>query len=821
MPIRTLSTLLVLLAVGSAPAAELKVYPPEVTISGPNRTQQLLVALEENGRVVGDGKGTANFASSDPKVATVSATGLVTAVGNGEVTITATWLARPVQVPVKVSAGADWSFRNHVVPALTKNGCNSGGCHGALAGKGGFKLSLRGYDPDSDHFVLTRQAVARRVDLTNPAESLFLKKTLRQLPHGGGTRFEEGSDAHALLLAWVKAGAPGPKESDARLERIELYPKAALLKPKDTLRVIVRAIYSDGTLEDVTRWSRFGSSEDLVAGVNEEGLVTVAGYGEAAITVGFGTKVATLPVTSPYPNKHDAAAFANSPRNNFVDELVLKKLDLLRLPPSGQCSDAEFVRRVFLDTCGVLPTTEETKAFLADPAADKRAKLIDRLLERPEYVDYWAYKWSDMLLISSRKLPQPAMWAFYRSVRQSVADNEPWDRFARGIVTASGSTLTNGAGNFFVLHKDISDLAESTAVTFLGMSITCARCHNHPLEKWTQDEYWAFANLFSRVGLKNGDRPGEVVVQTRSEGDALHLRHGVPMPPMPLDFKPMPADSPLDRRTYFADWLTSPGNPYFARALVNRVWKNFMGRGLVEAEDDLRETNPPTNRELFDTLAADFVKHRFDVKHLMRTILNSAAYQRSSKPLPANAADDRFYSRYLIRRLPAEVILDAYSDISGVPTAFNLLKSNAGDSETPIATYPAGTRAVQLPDSLAASRFLEAFGRADRVQTCACERTADASVTQALHLNNGVTLNDKLRAANSVVAKWLTAKLTDAEIVDRVFLAALSRQPTTEEKAKFLAILADAAKDGAAARREAIEDFVWAVLTGREFLFNH
>ena len=656
---RFFSLSLLLFAAPAATAAELRVYPPEVAIGGPNRTQQLLVVQEENNRAIADLTGKTTFTSSNTAIAKVDAAGLVTAVGPGEATVTVKSGTESITVKVKVEPADNWSFRSHVVPTLTKNGCNSGGCHGALAGKGGLKLSLRGYDPDSDYFVLTRQALARRVDLTNPADSLMAKKAVRAVPHGGGKRFEDGSDFHTLLLDWMKAGAPAPQDSDAKLLRIETFPKAALLKPKDTLRTIVRAIYSDGRIEDVTRWAKFGSSEELVANVSDDGLITVAGHGEAAVNVLFGSRVTTLSITSPFDNKLDAAAFSKSPKNNFVDELVLKKLELLRLPPSVQCTDAEFIRRAFLDSCGILPKPDEVKAFLADTDPKKRAKLVDKLLERPEFVDYWAMKWSDLLLVSSRKLPQPAMWAFYRSVRRSVADNEPWDQFARGLVTASGSTLTNGAGNFFVLHKDVSDLAESTALTFLGMSITCARCHNHPLEKWTQDEYWAFANLFSRVGLKTGDRAGDVLVQSRGEGDALHLRRGVPMPPMPLDGKPLPADSSLDRRAYFADWLTSPDNPYFAKALVNRVWKNFMGRGLVEAEDDLRETNPATNRELFDALAADFVKQKFDVKHLMRTILNSAAYQRSSKPLPGNAADDRFYSQYLIRRLPAEVILDA------------------------------------------------------------------------------------------------------------------------------------------------------------------
>jgi hypothetical protein len=715
----------------------------------------------------------------------------------------------------------DWSFRNHIIPTMTKLGCNSGACHGALAGKGGFKLSLRGFDPETDWFVMTRQAQARRVDLTNPAESLLLKKTTRTLPHGGGKRIVEGDDHYALLFDWMKANAPGPREADVRLSGIEVFPKAALMKPKDSLRVIVRAIYSDGATEDVTRWARFGSSEDLVAGVTEDGFATVTGHGEAAIIVNFGTKVATLTITSPFPNAIDTAEFAKAPRNNFVDELILKKLELLRLPPSGPATDAEFVRRAYLDTCGILPPVDEAMAFLADTDMKKRSKLIDRLLERPEFVDYWAYRWSDLLLVSSRKLPQQGMWAFYRKIRQSVGDNQPWDAFARDILTASGSTLSNGGGNYFVLHKDVSELAEATAITFLGMSVGCAKCHNHPLEKWTQDEYWAYANLFSRVGLKNGDRSGEVLVQSRLDGEALHLRKGVALSPTPLDGKAFPVDAANDRRGYFTDWLTAPDNPYFARAIVNRVWKNYMGRGLVEAEDDLRVSNPASNPELLDALATDFIKNKFDLKHLMRMILNSTAYQRSSKPMPANAADDRFYSRYLLRRLPGEVILDAYSDVTSVPTSFNQLKSAAGDSATPILTYPAGTRAVQLPDSLVLSRFLETFGRADRVQTCSCERTADASVTQALHLNNGQTLNDKLRDKNSIVGKQIATTMTDAAIIDQVFLLALTRKPTVEERKKFLDILADAAKGGAQSRREAIEDFVWAILTGREFLFNH
>ena len=807
---------------GAAAANDLAVHPAGVMLTGSRATQQLLVVTESGGRAVADRTADARFRSADPKVATVDESGVVHPVGDGETVVTATVDGRSAASRVRVSAAGKASppsFRHHVEPILTRTGCNSGACHGALAGKGGFKLSLRGYDPDADHFALTRQAQARRVDGQKPEESLFLRKATRAMTHGGGTRFDAESDHYKLLRDWVSAGAPGVNDADPTLARIEVYPKAALLKPKDMLRVLVRAVYSDGTVADVSRLAKYLSSEEQVATVDEEGTITIAGSGEAGVAVLFGTRVATLTVTSPYPNTVADATFARARAANFIDELVLKKLQLLLLEPSPDCTDPEFVRRVYLDTCGILPTPEEVTAFHADKSADRRAELIDKLLDRPEYVDYWAHKWSDLLLVSSRKLPAPAMWAFYRTVRRGVADNMPWDRFTREVLTASGGTLAQGGGNYFVLHKDVTDLVESTAVTFLGTSITCARCHNHPLEKWTQDQYWALANLFSRVGLKDGPR-GEVIVSPLPDGEILHPRTGTPMPPTPLDGKPLPFDSPTDRREYFADWLTAPDNPYFARAVVNRVWKNYLGRGLVEAEDDLRETNPPTNPELLDALAKDFINHKYDVKHLVRTILNSATYQRSSRPLPTNLADDRFYSRYLVRRLPAEVILDAYSDVTGVPTTFGQV--NIGPTGgVAKASYPAGTRAMQLPDSLLVSPFLDAFGRAVREQTCSCEKSVDANIGQALHLNNGKTLNDKLRDPKSRLSQWLTDKAPDAVIVDHVFRFGLSRPPTDEEKQRFLAVLAEASREGSQGRREALEDVFWAVLAGKEFLFNH
>jgi hypothetical protein len=717
-------------------------------------------------------------------------------------------------------APSTWSFRNHVIPMMTRAGCNSGACHGALAGKGGLKLSLRGYDLADDHFVLTRQAGGRRIDRETPEKSLLLLKPTMATSHGGGQKIEPGSADYRVLSEWIAAGAPGPSASDPRITRLEVKPGEVVLKPRDSVQLVVRAWYSDGHSEDVTRWAKFSSSEDLVAGVNLDGKVRVTGTGEAAVSVWFSNKVASSTIVVPFSNKIDPQVFLSAPRHSYIDDLVVKKLARLAIPPSGPCSDAEFIRRAYLDAAGILPTPDEVKKFLADSATGKRARLIDSLLQRGEFTDYWSYKWSDLLLITTRRLPQQSVWAFYQFVRQSVADNKPWDRFARDVLTASGSSLRNGAGNYFVLHKDVADLTETTSLTFMGMSITCCRCHNHPLEKWTQDQYWSMANLFARVGLKNGDRSGAVLVQSQPSGDAFHPRRGIAMPPTPLDGKPLPLDSPVDRRKYFVDWLTAPDNPYFARALVNRVWRNFMGRGLVEAEDDLRETNPPSNAELLDALARDFVKNGYDVRKLVRVIMNSAAYQRSSRPVKGNESDDRFYSHYLVRRLSAEVILDAYSQVTGVPTPFTHLSTNARDADVPYGGFPAGTRALQLPDSLVVSRFLDAFGRPERSQTCSCERSPDASVGQALHLNNGKTLNDKLRAKTSHVTRWLLQGLKDEEIVKRLYLHALCREPSAKEQAFFTKTMKEATADGRSTRAEAVEDLFWAVLTSREFIFN-
>lgn len=798
------------------------VLPTQVTLDGPHAGQRLIVEEMRGGKAFGDLTGQAKFSTADPKVATVDAQGRVQPVGDGETVIRAEVAGQTSEAKVIVrhhSRAEPWSFANDVQAVLTKTGCNMGSCHGAQSGKKGFKLALRGYDHEADYDTLTRRSRGRRVIPSDPARSLMLLKATGAIPHGGGTRFGTDSSEYHIVSQWIAEGAMGPSAADTHVAELAVLPEQVTLKPGDAQQIVVLATYSDGTVRDVTQWAMYDTTEMGVASVSQQGKVDVVGAGESAITVWFGSKVAVATISVPYDNKVDGQLFAQTSQVNFVDDLILEKLKTLRIPPSGQAGDGEFLRRVYLDTMGILPTVEETRAFLADESPGKRERLIDQILQRSEYVDYWTYKWSDLLLVSSKQLDGAAVWAFYSWLRKCVEENKPWDQLARDVVTARGSTLDNGAANFFVLHKDPQQLTEATSLTFLGMSITCARCHDHPMERWTQDDYYGMANLFGRVRQKDGTVGGEIVVFPVTEGNVPHPRRlEVPIP-QPLDGEPLAVDDPRDRRTHLAAWLTAAENPYFARAIVNRVWANFMGRGLVQPVDDLRSTNPASNEKLLSALADDLRKHNYDVKHLIRTILNSAAYQRSAAPVEGNEADDRFYSHFLLKRMPAEVMLDAFSQTTGVPTEFP--------------GFPKGWRAQQLPDSNIVSYFLSAFGRPSREFVCTCERTEDPNVTQTLHLTNGKTLNDKLKSDDCVATAMTKEKLTDEQVIERVYLGALTRFPTEAEKAALLKAFAastTAAVDEkqavdenvAAEQRQAlIADFIWATLSSKEFLFIH
>lgn len=800
-------------------ASTLELFPAKIDLKGPESWHQILAEATVDGRNE-DWTRTARWTSSNPAVAVVDPTGMVKPAGDGTATISATVNNLTATATVSVTgAKADftWGFRTDVIPVLTKSGCNQGACHGALAGKNGFKLTLRGYDPDADYDTLTRQSSGRRVSLSEPSNSLMLLKPTLAIGHGGGKRFSPDSLEYRVIAGWIAAGAPPPSERDPSVVGLEVYPASAILKPGAEQQLVVRAKYSDGRLRDVTRWVKFASSDEGVALVDDAGRVKMTGNGEAAITLYYMSRVLYARLTVPYPYEVDPTLYTKFERRNFIDDLTLAKWKSLNIAPSTQAQDATFIRRAYLDAAGILPTAEEVEQFLADKSPNKREKLIDALLVREEFVDYWAYKWSDLLLVSSRKLQANAMWSFYYWIRESVEKNKPWDQFAREIFTSSGNTRQMGELNYFVLHKDPIDLTENVTQAFLGQKLTCARCHNHPLEKWTQKQYYEMANLFSRVGFKNGSEPGDTVVFSKTTGNINHPRMLRPLPPTPLDGDSMPLDSTADRRKHFAKWLTSPENTYFARAIVNRVWGNFMGRGLTEPVDDVRATNPASNEELFAALAADFVKPKegtpYDIKRLIRTIMNSSTYQLSSESNATNQGDNKYYSRYIVKRLAGEVILDAMSQVTGVASRFN--------------SYPAGTRAMQLPDVRVESQFLAVFGRPNRVICDAGERSSEPSITQALHVINGDTLNKKLSDTNGFAALAIRLGLSDARIVDHLYLSAYSRFPGETEKQGLLDALhksretAGPAEARREARQKALEDMMWALLTSKEFLFNY
>ena len=804
---------LLCVGLGAAPA-KLTLYPQSVTLNSKESRQQLLAEASVEG-LSQDWTRTADWTSSNPAIAEVDAAGMLTPKADGEVTITAKSAdsLATLKVSVKNTKSAfTWGFREHVIPILSKRGCNQGACHGALAGKNGFKLTLRGYDPEVDYDVLTRQSQGRRVLLADPEKSLMLQKASFAIPHGGGRLLKKESLEYRVIREWIEAGAPAPSAKDVEVLSLEVYPKSAILKLNSEQQLVVRAKYSDGRFEDVTRWAKYSSNDEGVAQVDDgTGRVKMLGRGEAAITVWYSSKVLYTRLAVPAATEVSPEKYSTFSRRNYIDDLVLAKLKSLNIEPSAKAPDEMFIRRAYLDAAGILPSAEEVENFLTDKSPNKREKLIEQILAKDEFTDYWAYKWSDLLLVSARKLGAVGMQSFYNWIRASVKENKPWNQFATQLITSSGSTRQNGSLNYFVLHKDPIDLAENVTQAFLGQRLTCARCHNHPLEKWTQKQYYEMANLFARVGLKNGDTMGETVVFARTSGDVVHPRLLKPLNPTPLDGKAMSLESTDDRRVHFANWLTAPTNQFFARNLVNRVFGNFMGRGLTTPIDDVRPTNPASNEELFEALVKDFSKD-FDVKRLVRTIMNSGAYQLSSEPNASNEGDGKYYSHYILKRLPAEVLLDSMSQVTGVATAFD--------------GYPSGTRALQLPDVQVKSEFLNVFGRPKRVICDAGERSSDPSIAQALHVINGETLNRKLMAKDGYISLFLRLGLSDQRMIEQVYLSAFGRYPSDGEKQRAVDLLRSSRTEKGTvdavlqSRRQSTEDLMWALLTSKEFLFN-
>ena len=720
-----------------------------------------------------------------------------------------------------VASDRPLSFRHDVLPVLSKAGCNSGGCHGALAGKGGFRLSLNAYDPATDHYNITRENRGRRIEFADPARSLFVIKPTAAVRHKGGKFLHEDSDDYKLLIEWIQQGAPGPSTDDTKLNRIELSPALSQLNKGDTQSLTVHAFFSDGTKRDVTRWARFTPTDATIAEVDEAtGLAKVIGYGEGAISVWYSGQIALARITSPWPSVIPDEVFARTPKRNVIDKRVIEQLRRLNLKPSKPSPDSEFIRRVYLDVVGMLPTPQETKAFLADTSETKRDDLIEKLLAQPEFVDYWAYRLSDLFLISSKKLRPLALKAYYDWLRGEIEKITPWDQLVRQVVAAKGDTLKNGAANFYSIHQDPETMAENVSQAFMSLSINCAKCHNHPLEKWTNDQYYSFANLFARVRGKGwggdarcGDGARTLFIADR--GDLIQPRTGKPQPPAPLDGQAIASDSTEDRREALADWLTSPENPYFTRSIANRVWANFFGRGIVEPVDDLRISNPASNEPLLQTISEHLVKNDYDIKSLMRLILRSETYRRSSTPLPENEGDQKYYSRYYPRRLMAEVLQDAITSVTRVSPKYNRITLSDGSTEG-TSLYREGTRALQLSDSAVTSYFLKTFGRNEREITCECERSNKPSMVQVLHLSNGDTLNNNLRSKQSRVNTMITQ--SNGDIIDEAYLLCLSRRPSDSERKRLQNIFEVAPETE---RRGVVEDLFWALMTSREFLFQH
>ncbi|MBA4066464.1 MAG: hypothetical protein C0501_22685 [Isosphaera sp.] len=814
MPSRLLALAAVLSATG-APAADappgtpkdVVVYPRSLTFTGPRDEQRLVVlGVWADGRTF-DLTPTARFTTGDRDVASADK-GTVRPVGDGNTTVTVDAAGGRTVVPVtveKATADVPVSFTREVVPILTKAGCNGGGCHGASLGRGGFRLSLFGFDPAFDHAQIVGSNEGRRVVVSDPERSILLAKPALVMEHGGGEKLKLGGRDYTRMRQWLEDGAPAPTAKDPFVTKLEVFPAARVMRPGERQHLAVTAEWSDGRREDVSATAQFDALNEAVAAVTPAGVVTAKAAGETHVMVRFGGQAVVSQVTLPFAR---VEKFPDFPANNFVDEKLRAKWVDLGLTPSPLCDDDEFLRRLYLDAIGTLPTPDEVRAFLKDADPKKRAKAVDAVLDRGEFTDWWALKWGDLLRINRTALQEKGMWSFHNWVRGQVRDGVPVDQFVRDVVTAEGSTFLDGPANFFQIGRTADDWAETTAQLFLGIRVGCAKCHHHPFEKWSQDDYYGLSAFFARMGTKNSQEFGlfgrETVVYVRATGEATHPRKRAVVKPLPLDADPRVSwDDEFDRRKKLADWLTAPTNRMFARNLANRFWGYTMGRGLVEPLDDMRATNPATNPELLDALADDFVKAKFDLKHLLRTIFTSRAYQLSADATDGNRADaaNTHFTRRTVRRLTAEQLADAVDAATGTREKYLGL--------------PLGTRAIQLPDSEVKSYLMDTFGRPARQVLCECERTTAPNIAQAMHLLNGDTLNRKVADKAGRVEKLVAAKAALPAAVEELYLATWSRPPTADEAKK-----AEGWVKSAPGVREGLQDLLWVLANSREFQFN-
>lgn len=816
---RLLCTVLALSVVSlsdSTARADAIVQPAQVELHG-NFSQTQLVVTEGSAAsdLSADLTVDAKFESADPKIATVDSAGRVFAQADGETVVRVTVQGVSRDVPVKVEGVVTKpaiKFNHDVMPILSKSGCNMGACHATQYGQGGFKLSVFGFDPSADRASIIRERQARRANLVEPSSSLFLLKPTMQIPHGGGKRLAKDSVDHAVLVAWLNAGAPQPDSKEPLVSALEVFPQQRVGKTgfKQQLRVV--ATYSDGEKRDVTAWAKYDSMDEAMLDVTSTGLVSTQAEGQASIMVRFEGQAAISMFVVPYAENIELAGWSN---NNFVDELAAKKFKELGIVPSGLCDDATFIRRAFLDAIGTIPTIEQTTTFLESQVPNKRERLIDELLgltgdpardiHNDNYAAYWTLKWSDLIRnTSSGNAAEQAMWSMHNWLKESFRVNKPFDKVVRELVTAKGSVYMSGPANYFRIFGDSSELAESTAQLFLGVRLECAKCHHHPFEKYGQGDYYGFAAFFARVGTKRSEEfglfGGESVVIVRTSGEVSHPRTGQRLEPKPLEGEP--TNHELDRRIALADWLATPKNDGLARNMVNRYVGYLLGRGLVEPVDDLRSTNPPTNPELMNALAKQFSDTQCDVKQLIRTIMVSRLYQLDSQPTASNFKDHRFYSHYSVKRISAEPLLDAIDQ--------------ATQSQTKFAKLPPGTRAIELPDAEYPNYFLNTFAKPRRASVCECERSPDENLVQALHTLNGDTLAEKLSDKNGRIARLIGEKKSHEEIVREIYLAALCRLPKDTEIA-----LAKELVEAAPNAQEGYEDLLWGLMNSKYFLFVH
>jgi len=722
-------------------------------------------------------------------------------------------------IPGEVFAGAV-SFGNEVMAVLARGGCNQGTCHGNQNGKGGFKLSLRGDDPDYDYDMLTRDQLGRRTDPLRPSDSLILLKATAAVPHEGGKRFGVDSLEYQLLRDWIAAGRPVDAANQPQVKSLRVTPaEQVLIAPADRVRLTVKGTFSDGTTRDLSQLAVYDVSSPSVV-VSGTGEAVAKSTGEVTILVRYldqrqAVRLAFVP-------ERPGFVWRDVPVNNYVDAAIFAKLKKLRMQPSELCGDSVFLRRAYLDLLGMVPTADETRAFLADDRADKRSRLVEVLLQRPEFADFWALKWSDVLRNEEKALDKKGVQAFHHWIRQAIADGKPMNEFAREIIAARGSTYAHPAANFYRALRDPQARAEAAGQVFLGIRLQCARCHNHPFDQWTQNDYHSLAAFFARVDyriLENNRKDrldthefdGEQVVFINRDGETKHPRTGAPMKPKFLGAATPNFSANADRLQALADWVARPDNPFFARTQVNRVWHHLLGKGLVDPNDDFRASNPPVNPALLEALAKDFAAHKFDLRHIIRTVMNSRTYQLAAIPNDTNTDDEINFTHVEVRPLQAEQLLDSFAAVIGVPVKFT--------------GYPAGTRANQLPGvqtqrprgeaATPGEQFLKVFGKPERLLSCECERSEDTTLNQAFQLLTGELMNQMLADPDNAIAKQLASGKSDRAIIEHFYHAALSRPPSTRELAVAEQLVARAKT-----RRAGHEDIVGALTTSKEFLLR-